>query len=296
MNHQPSATDMFESSTSAACSEPEKVEQACAFLRQHLPLQPKLALVLGSGLGPIAERMENATVIPYQEIPHFPVSTAIGHAGRLLCGRLAGIPVLLMAGRVHHYEGYSLQQVVFPARVLAGLGVEVLVLTNAAGGINTSYQQGALVLIGDHINFLGNPLIGANHAGFGLRFPDMSQAYDRELRRLAHAAAAEAGVPLSEGVYVAVTGPSYETPAEIHAFRVLGADLVGMSTVPEVIAARHRGMRVLAISMVTNMAAGILDQEITAEEVIETGQRVAGDLDRLLARLLPRLAATAPAR
>lgn len=276
--------------TASGLSEPAKVAEACAFLRQRLPFLPSLAVVLGSGLGSIADSLQVEAAVSYEEIPHFPVSTAIGHAGRLLCGRFAGVPVLLMAGRVHVYEGYTLPQVVFPVRVLAGLGVQRLLLTNAAGGIDTAYQQGALVLIRDHINFLGNPLVGPNHTEFGQRFPDMSYAYDRRLRRLAQDAAAEAGLSLPEGVYIAVTGPSYETPAEIRAFRVLGADLVGMSTVSEVIAARHCGLQVLAISMVTNMAAGILDQEITTDEVIETGHRISGDLTRLLERLLPRLA------
>lgn len=281
---------MHPTMTATAWTEPAKVAEACAFLRQRLPFLPSLALVLGSGLGPIAESLQVEAVVPYQEIPHFPVSTAMGHAGRLLCGQLAGVPILLMSGRVHFYEGYTLTQVVFPVRVLAGLGVRRLLLTNAAGGINLAYRQGALVLIRDHINLLGNPLVGPNEVEFGQRFPDMTYAYDRDLRRRAQAAAVEAGLALQEGVYIAVTGPSYETPAEIRAFRGMGADLVGMSTVPEVIAARHGGLQVLAISMVTNMAAGILDQEITTEEVIETGHRMAGDLTRLLTGLLPRLA------
>lgn len=277
--------------TTSEPTEPAKVAEARAFLRQRLPFLPPLALVLGSGLGPITDALKSVTTIPYREIPHFPVSTVIGHAGQMLCGHFAGVPVLVLSGRVHFYEGYSLPQVVFPVRVMAGLGMRRLLLTNAAGGIDPAYQQGALVLIRDHINLLGNPLVGPDCAEFGQRFPDMTCAYDRTLRKTAQAAAEEVGLPLREGVYIAVTGPSYETPAEIRAFRGMGADLVGMSTVPEVIAARHCGMQVLAISMVTNLAAGILEQEITAEEVIATGRRMAGDLTRLLTALLPRLAA-----
>lgn len=259
-------------------------------IRSRTPLRPRIAVVLGSGLGAFAEELSGRTEIPYGKIPGWPHSTAIGHAGMLVFGRLGGIEVAVMSGRVHLYEGYSPDQVVFGVRVLGKLGVTALVLTNAAGGIDLSLSRGGLVLISDHINLQGsNPLVGPNDESLGLRFPDMSVAYSAGYREIAKETAAELGIPLGEGVYAGLLGPSYETPAEIRHLRAIGADLVGMSTVPEVIAANHMGMKVLAISCVTNMAAGILPQKISHEEVLETGVMVRGTLVKLLTALLPRL-------
>jgi purine-nucleoside phosphorylase len=246
--------------------------------------------VLGSGLGAFADSLTDSTHIPYAEIPAFPRSTAIGHAGQMVIGKAGDVPVAVMQGRVHLYEGYSAQQVAFPIRVLGRMGIRAVILTNAAGGINLNYQQGALVLIRDHINLQGaNPLIGANDDRFGLRFPDMTHAYAREYRTAAKEEASKLGIPLQEGVYAALPGPSYETPAEINYLRTIGADLVGMSTVAEVIAARHMQINVLAISCVTNMAAGILDQPLTHQEVMETGERVRSSFEALLRAVLPRI-------
>ncbi len=274
----------------------DPVQEAVAVLRSQLPrdFTPEVGVVLGSGLGAFAHTFPSLATFDYSAIPHFPVSTAVGHAGRLVCGTVGNTPVAVMAGRVHRYEGYALADVVFPVRVLAALGTRILLLTNAAGGINTGFRPGALVLISDHINLLGNPLIGPNDPQRGPRFPDMTDAYSPLLRRHAHAAASASGVSLQEGVYLAVTGPSYETPAEIRAFRTWGADLVGMSTVPEVIAARHLGLAVLGLSVVTNMAAGILPQPIDHAEVLEIGQRVQDALFRLLRELIPRLTEALP--
>jgi len=247
--------------------------------------------VLGSGLGAFAGEVEERIEIPYSEIPGWPLSTAIGHAGKLVIGKVAGTPVAVMAGRVHFYEGYSIHQVVFPTRVLGALGVKSLLLTNAAGGIHPGYKQGCLVLLCDHINLQGtNPLIGPNDDGFGPRFPDMTEAYSRELRELAHSAARELRIELYEGVYAGLSGPSYETPAEIRYLRTIGADLVGMSTVPEAIVASHMGMRTLGISCVTNLAAGISHHKLSHQEVTETGERVRGDFTALLRAVLPRMA------
>jgi purine-nucleoside phosphorylase len=255
-------------------------------------LRPKVGLVLGSGLGAFAEELEEGVSIPYAEIPGWPVSTAVGHAGTLVIGRLGGQALAVMSGRAHLYEGHPVEKAVFGTRALARLGVQAMVYTNAAGGINLDYARGALVLVSDHINLQGvNPLHGPNEEELGPRFPDMSDAYDAEFRKRARETAAEIGITLSEGVYAALLGPSYETPAEIRYLRAIGADLVGMSTVPEVIAARHMGVRCLAISCVTNMAAGILPQKISHEEVLETGAAVRDTLVQLLRRLLPRLEA-----
>jgi purine-nucleoside phosphorylase len=255
---------------------------------------PEVAVVLGSGLGGFASSLAEAVVIHYGEIPHFPCSTAIGHAGQLVIGKLDGVTVAAMQGRVHQYEGYNAREAAFPIRVLGRLGVRTLVLTNAAGGINPAYSQGALVLIGDHLNLQGaNPLTGPNDDRFGPRFPGMSEAYSPELRHIARQAAAGLGITLPEGVYAALAGPSYETPAEIRYLRAIGADLVGMSTVPEVIVARHMGIRVLAFSCVTNMAAGMSNGEISHEEVLETGERVSKTFLALLTAVLPRLAGSA---
>ena len=268
-------------------------ERAAKFILSKTKLSPKIALILGSGLGAFADEFENATKIPYAKIPHFPRSTAIGHAGQLVLGKVDDIAVAGMQGRVHLYEGYSAKQAAFPVRVFQRMGVKAIIVTNAAGGINRNYSEGALVVLRDHINLQGtNPLIGLNDNRFGSRFPDMTRAYDPEFRRFV----AEAGKNLSlsphEGVYLALAGPNYETPAEINAFRTLGADLVGMSTVPEVLAARHSGIRVLGISCVTNMAAGITGKTLSAEEVFETGARVKHQFIALLRAIIPRIAAS----
>jgi purine-nucleoside phosphorylase len=266
------------------------MQAAIDYLRSQTSREPRVAVVLGSGLGAFAEELSHRLEIPYGAIPDWPVSTAIGHAGQLVFGKLDGLEMAVMAGRSHLYEGYTPAQVTMGVRVLHRLGVRSIIFTNAAGGINLSYSQGALVLISDHINLLGsNPLMGPNDDSAGPRFPDMTDAYSAAYRTLAQQVAGELGIPLSEGVYAAVTGPSYETPAEIRYMRTIGADLVGMSTVPEVIVANHLGMRVLAISCVTNMAAGILPQKINHEEVLETGRRVRGTLVRFLKALAPRL-------
>ncbi len=252
---------------------------------------PKIGIVLGSGLGGFADQLEDAIEIPYGDIPGWPTSTAVGHAGKLVVGSASGVEVAAMAGRAHYYEGYTPAQVTFGVRQLRSTGVETMIFTNAAGGINLRYGQGALVLINDHINLQGfNPLVGPNDEALGPRFPDMSDAYSAECRAIAREVAAELKITLDEGVYAALSGPSYETPAEIRYLRTIGADLVGMSTVPEVIVANHMGMRCLAISCVTNMAAGILPQKINHEEVLETGARVRGTLVALLNALIPRLA------
>ncbi len=267
------------------------MREAIDFVRTRNSTQPRVAVVLGSGLGAFADSVADSTSIPYADIPGWPKSTAAGHAGKLVLGRIGSLEVAVLAGRTHLYEGYSAAQVAFGVRVLHGLGVRTMVFTNAAGGIHPGYQQGGLVLISDHINLQGsNPLIGPNEDTLGPRFPDMSDAYSAELRTIAKATAAELAIPLSEGVYAGLSGPSYETPAEIRFLRIIGADLVGMSTVPEVIVANHMGLRCLAISCVTNMAAGILPQKIDHEEVLETGRQVRDTLIRLLTALLPRLA------
>jgi purine-nucleoside phosphorylase len=265
---------------------------ALAFLEQRTSRRPKVAVVLGSGLGAFAAELADRTEIPYSAIPGWPQSTAVGHAGTLVFGSLGATEVVAMSGRVHLYEGYTPAQVTFGVRTLARLGVRTFVFTNAAGGINLSYERGALVLVSDHINLQGsNPLVGPNDDSLGPRFPDMSDAYSAELRARARQVAAELGIDLAEGVYVGLLGPSYETPAEIRFLRAIGADLVGMSTVPEVIAANHLGLRSIAISCVTNMAAGILPQKILHTEVLETGEMVRGTLVRLLKALLPRIEA-----
>src|SRR3984957_2041556 len=265
-------------------------DSAADFILARTPLRPKIGLVLGSGLGAFADSLTAATRIPYAEIPAFPRSTAIGHAGQMVLGNAGNIPVAAMQGRAHLYEGYSAQEVTFPIRGFGRMGIRAVILTNAAGGINLGYSQGALVLIRDHINLQGsNPLVGANHDRFGVRFPDMTRAYSREYREIAREEAAKLNIPLHEGVYAALLGPSYETPAEIEYLRRIGADLVGMSTVAEVIAARHMEIKVLAISCVTNMAAGILDQPLSHAEVMETGERVKTTFESLLRAVLPRV-------
>lgn len=264
---------------------------AAGYIRSITQVKPRLGLILGSGLGDFADHVKKAVVIPYSEIPGFPLSTVPGHSGRLVIGEIVGVPVVVMQGRVHAYEGYSMPEVSFPTRVLGLLGVQRLIVTNAAGGINPRYGQGAIVAISDHINFTGrNAVAGPNEPRFGPRFFDMTHAYSPALRTLAQEEAERLGWTLNEGVYIAVLGPSYETPAEIRAFRALGADLVGMSTVHEVIVARHMGIEVLGLSVVTNMAAGVLDQSINHEEVMETGHRIAGQFSDLLIALVPKFA------
>jgi len=268
-----------------------RAEAAARFILRKTRLRPKVALVLGSGLGAFADEFSIAVKIPYAKIPHFPRSTAIGHAGQLILGNIDGIPVAGMQGRVHLYEGYSAKQVAFPMRVFARMGVKAVILTNAAGGINLNYSEGALVALRDHINLQGaNPLIGPNDDRFGPRFPDLTRAYDPDFRRFVAEAGKKLQLHLHEGVYLALAGPNYETPAEIHAFRSLGADLVGMSTVPEVLAARHSGIRVLGISCVTNMAAGITGKTLSADEVFETGARVKTQFIALLRAVIPEIA------
>lgn len=268
-----------------------RAEQAALTIRARVGQVPHIAVVLGSGLGDFADEFQNAVAIPYAEIPGFPTSTAQGHAGRLVVGTVENVPVLAMQGRVHFYEGYSLEEVTFPVRSFGLLGIKTLILTNAAGGIDIELSQGALMVISDHLNLMGvNPLRGPNDQRLGPRFPDMTEVYSRELQQLAVAEAHDMGIDLRRGIYAGLAGPSYETPAEIHMLRGFGADAVGMSTVPEAIVARHMDMQVLGISCITNMAAGISDQLINHDEVMETGRRVRDTFARLLGRLIVKLA------
>ena len=265
-------------------------KKAAEFIKSKITQEAQIGLILGSGLGSLADKLENADFIAYEDIPGFPKSTAPGHKGRLVFGRLSGKNLVCMQGRFHFYEGYSMEEIALPIRTLKLLGIESLIITNAAGGVNTSFEVGDLMLIKDHINMMGtNPLIGPNADDFGERFPDMSKSYTPALRELAKKAAAKLGMSLHEGVYCACTGPSYETPAEIRAFRILGADTVGMSTVPEVIVAGHCGLPVLAISLVTNMAAGVLDQPLSGDEVIEIGNKKSAELQALVAEIIHEL-------
>jgi purine-nucleoside phosphorylase len=267
-------------------------ETAAHFILSKTSLRPKIALVLGSGLGAFADDLTDAVRIPYADIPSFPRSTAVGHAGQLVVGKSAGVVVAAMQGRSHLYEGYSAREIAFPMRAFGRMGVKAAILTNAAGGINLKYGQGALVALRDHINLQGhNPLAGPNDDRFGPRFPDMSEAYSKMYREMAIEEAKKLNLTLYDGVYVALLGPSYETPSEIRYLRTIGADLVGMSTVAEVITARHMGIKVLAISCVTNMAAGILDQPINHDEVLETGRRVQKEFEALLRAVLPKIEA-----
>ena len=267
-----------------------RAERAAKFILAKTKLRPRIGLVLGSGLGAFANELAGAARIDYKIIPHFPRSTAIGHAGRMVIGKVGDVPVAAMQGRVHFYEGYAQREVIFPMRVMARMGIRAVLITNAAGGINLEFKQGCLVVLRDHINLQGtNPLIGPNEERFGVRFPDMTRVYWKPYQDVALQEGKRLGVEMAHGVYAALTGPSYETPAEIRYLRVIGADLVGMSTVPEVIAAAHLGIRVLGISCVTNMAAGILDQPITTEEVLETGERVKADFVALLRAVIPRM-------
>ena len=268
----------------------ERVEEAAAAIRSRCGLLPRTAVVLGSGLGDFADSMTDAVSTPYGDLPHWPAGNVVGHASRLVIGRVGGQPIAALSGRAHFYEGHDLTSVVFPIRVMGRLGVEHLILTNAAGGINTDFAQGALMVIDDHINLLGsNPLLGPNDERFGPRFPDMTDVYSARLRRVADEAARARGIEVRHGVYIAVHGPSYETPAEIRFFRRIGADAVGMSTVPEAIAARHMGIEVLGLSCITNMAAGVLPGPLSHDEVMETARRVKGSFAALLEGVIDRI-------
>ncbi len=268
----------------------DDIQRAADLVRSRVPCGPAIGVVLGSGLSALAGRLGNAVSIPYDTIPGWPPSRVIGHEGRLVAGNLSGRAVAVLSGRVHFYEGHDLQTVVFGTRVLGLLGIKTLILTNAAGGINTSFAQGALMVIDDHINFVGsNPLLGPNDERLGPRFPDMSAVYAPRLRAIAHQVAGELGIPVAHGVYIGLHGPSYETPAEIRAFRTLGADAVGMSTVAEAIAARHMGREVMGISCITNMAAGVLPEPLNHNEVMETAKRVGGQFVALVEGIIGKL-------
>lgn len=265
----------------------EQIKEAKETIVSKTNYQPKIGLILGSGLGVLADEIDEAKIIKYDEIAHFPKSTVEGHKGQLVIGKLQGKEVIAMQGRFHFYEGYSMQQVTFPVRVMKALGVEILIVTNAAGGINASFNPGDLMIITDHINMMGtNPLIGPNIDEFGPRFPDMSQAYNRSLIEIAKQCANQLNISVQEGVYAGVTGPTYETPSEIKMLRTFGGDAVGMSTVPEVIVANHAGMKVLGISCISNMAAGMLDQPLSHDEVIETTDKVRTNFIKLVKEIV----------
>ncbi len=268
----------------------DQVKAAADLIRSRIPCAPQVGVVLGSGLGAFADRLEDALTMPYEEIPGWPPSGVIGHAGRLVVGTRVGRPVAVLSGRAHFYEGHNLQTVVFGTRVLGLLGVKTLILTNAAGGINTSFGQGALMVIDDHINLMGtNPLVGPNEDRFGARFPDMTEAYSKRLRGVADRVAAERGIAIAHGIYAALHGPSYETPAEIRYLRMIGADAVGMSTAPETIVARHMNLEVLAISCITNRAAGVLERPLDHSEVMATAARVKDQFIGLLEGVIGRV-------
>lgn len=264
-----------------------EIEEATAFIRKKINVTPLIGLVLGSGLGVLADEINNATIIPFQNVPYFPESTVAGHKGQLVIGELEGKNVLAMQGRFHYYEGYTMEQVTFPIRVMKELGIESVIVTNAAGGINKNFTAGDLMIITDHINNMGtNALIGPNLDELGPRFPDMTQLYDSDYIELAKNSANEIGLTVREGVYVGNSGPVYETPAEVNMLRALGADAVGMSTVPEVTVAGHAGLKILGISCISNMAAGILEQPLSHEEVIETTERVKEDFLRFIRKII----------
>ena len=268
----------------------EKVKESLDYIYKITQMRPEIALVLGSGLGALAAEIIDKVEINYQDIPHFCPSTAPGHAGKLIFGKLGAKEVVCMQGRIHYYEGYGMEQTVYPVRVLARLGIKYLLLSNASGGINLSFKPGDLMLLTDHINFMGvNPLVGPNEASFGVRFSDMSYAYNPQLRQIALEAAEELGEDLKQGVYLACSGPSYETPAEIRMFRQWGADAVGMSTVPEVIVANHCGIKTMAISCISNMAAGILDQPLTEAEVLVTGEKSSQRFCALITKIVEKI-------
>jgi purine-nucleoside phosphorylase len=264
-----------------------KINDSIKYIREKAEInserEPEIGLILGSGLGVLADELEESVVMPYKSIPHFPVSTVAGHKGQLVFGKLSGKYVICMQGRFHYYEGYTIYEVAYPVRVIQRLGISKLIVTNSAGGVNTDFKPGDLMMIVDHINLMGvNPLIGKNIESFGPRFPDMSQAYSRELGRKAKEAALSIGIELQEGVYAALTGPSYETPAEIKYLRFIGADAVGMSTVPEVIAANHGGINVLGISCITNMAAGVLEKPLNHKDVVENAKNTTSKFIKLI--------------
>lgn len=268
----------------------EKILEAKDYLERIVGKKPEIGLILGSGLGTLGDEVENKTIVEYSDIPNFPLSTVTGHKGRFVFGRLEGADVVVMQGRFHFYEGYSMQQVVFPVLVMKAIGIKKLIITNAAGGINTSFNAGDLMLINDHINFIGdNPLIGKNIESFGPRFPEMSNAYTKSLLNMAKELCVENKIDIKEGVYISMTGPAYETPAEIRMARIMGADAVGMSTVPEVIAANHGGMEVLGISCITNMAAGVLDVPLSHAKVIETAESVKDSFTRLVRLIIGKM-------
>jgi len=268
----------------------ERAEHAARIIRARISSQPRIAVVLGSGLGAFADDFEEPITIPYQEIPGFGRSTAVGHAGELVIGKIDQVPLLAMKGRLHYYEGYSLEEVTFPVRALKLLGLKTIILTNASGGVNVQFNPGTLMVITDHLNLMGdNPLRGPNDERFGPRFPDMSAVYSPALQEIVMEEAREMGIDIRRGVYAALTGPSYETPAEIHLMRNCGADAVGMSTVPEAIVARHMDLEVLGISCVTNLAAGVTDEPISHEDVMATGNRVSATFTQLLRRVVVRL-------
>lgn len=268
----------------------DKIQKTVEFITKKIQKSPKIGLILGSGLGSLADTIENPVIIKYEDIPNFPISTVEGHAGQLVIGELSGTVVVAMQGRFHFYEGYPLEDVTFPIRTMIGLGIESMIVTNAAGGANLEYKPGDLMIITDHINFTGkNPLIGENLNELGPRFPDMTWAYNKEYIKIAKETGIELGLNLKEGIYMWFTGPTYETPAEVRMARMLGADAVGMSTVPEVIIANHEGIKVLGISCITNMAAGILDQPLIHDEVVETSKKVKEDFEKLLLSLIGKI-------
>jgi purine-nucleoside phosphorylase len=270
-----------------------RADEAAAVLRAAAPISPRIAVVLGSGLNELADRITEATAIPYDQIPHFPITTVAGHEGKVLLGKLGGAPVIMFQGRFHYYEGHDLETVTFPVRVLSRLGVSNLILTAATGGIRADLRAGNLVLLTDHLNLIGsNPLRGLNDTRLGTRFPDMTEVYSKRLRAIAREEGKRLGIDLVPGVYACLPGPSYETPAEIKMLRTLGADVVGMSTVPEAIAARHSGIEVLALALVSNAAAGVAGTPITHDEVLEAGRKAAPTLARLIERVVSRLADT----
>ncbi len=265
----------------------EKINKSIDFISSKISKSPKVGVILGSGLGSLADEIKNSVKIKYEDIPYFPKSTVEGHVGQLVIGELAGKNVVAMQGRFHFYEGYDLSEVTFPVRVMIGLGIESLFVTNAAGGVNTDFEPGDLMLISDHINFTGsNPLIGENFDELGPRFPDMSAAYDKDYIDIARRVGEKQGLGLKTGVYMWLTGPTYETPQEVKMIRILGGDAVGMSTVPEVIVANHQGIKVLGISCITNMASGILNQPLNHQEVVETSLRVKDEFQKLIIEIL----------
>jgi len=268
----------------------KQLDETVSFVEKQWSDRPEIAVVLGSGLGPLAEAIENQVRIPYAEVPNFAVSTVSGHAGELICGSLQGRRVICMNGRVHYYEGYTFAEITFPIKLFKRLGVKTLILTNAVGGIKTSFAAGDLMIVSDHLNLMGsNPLMGANNDTLGPRFPDMSEIYSRRLQELARKTGKELGLDLKTGVFAALTGPSYETPAEVRMLSILGADAVGMSVVPEAIIGNHMGLEILAISCVTNVAAGIRDQKLSHAEVQETAARIKGDFTRLVSRIIEQI-------